>query len=82
VQLSHPWHPRSPQRLPDGEWKAAVLRVRSEFNEMPCLRVTPEQARALFGLSEAADPILSRLAEEGFLVQTSEGQYVRRYPRP
>ena len=82
MQLSHPWHPRSPERLPDGEWKATVVRVRSEFDEMPCLRVTPEQARVLFGLPETADAILNRLAEEGFLVQTPEGQYVRRHPRP
>jgi hypothetical protein len=71
------------ERLPDREWQATVLRVRSEFDEMPCLRLTPQQARLLFGLSNAAsDWVLSRLAHEGFLTQTPEGQYIRRDARP
>jgi len=65
--------------MPEPEWQATVTRVRGEFDEMPCLRVTREQARLLFGLSgNASDCILNRLVEEGFLVQTAEGQYVRR----
>jgi hypothetical protein len=36
--------------MPDGEWNATVTRVRGEVEEMPCLRVTEEQARVLFGL--------------------------------
>jgi hypothetical protein len=60
-----------------------MTRVRSEFDEMPCLRVTPEQARVLFGLpGPASGSILNRLAEEGFLVQTPDGQYVRRNTAP
>ena len=83
MQISHSWRPRSSERLPDREWHAAVTRVRSEFDEMPCLRLTPDQARVLFGLSDAtSDWILNRLAGEGFLVQTADGQYVRRNPRP
>jgi hypothetical protein len=35
-------------------WNATVTRVRAEFEEMPCLRVTPEQARLLFGLADTA----------------------------
>ena len=73
------WHLRGPERMSDPVWQATVSRVRSEFDEMPCLRVTPEQARVLFGLSDSAsDSILTRLAEEGFLAQTPGGQYVRR----
>jgi hypothetical protein len=74
VELDHPWQTRSPQRLSEDDWQATMARVRGEFEEMPCLRVTPEQARALFGLSSpGADWILNRLTEDGFLVQTSQG---------
>jgi hypothetical protein len=59
-----------------------VLRVRGEFQEMPCLRVSAAQARALFGL---ADPlsgwVLSRLTGDGFL-EYRKGEYVRRNAQP
>jgi hypothetical protein len=81
--LAHRWHLRSPDRMPEPLWRATVLRVRSEFDEMPCLRVTRDQARVLFGLTgSASDWILNRLADEGFLMQTSDGQYVRRNTAP
>jgi hypothetical protein len=70
---------RSAGRLPDVVWRDTVRRVKGEFEEMPCLRVTKAQACVLFGLSDdASNGILRRLAEEGFLVLTPEGQYVRR----
>jgi hypothetical protein len=73
------WQERSPDRLPDGEWTATLSRVRGEFAEMPCIRVTPEQARTLLGLSEPASSwVLRRLADEGFLARTPQGEYVRR----
>jgi hypothetical protein len=81
--VATPWHLRSPERLPEPLWRATVQRVRSEFEEMPCLRVTRDQARVLFGLTgSTSDWILNRLAEEGFLVLTPEGQYVRRNTAP
>jgi hypothetical protein len=77
------WQARSSERMTDGLWRATVRRVRGEFEEMPCLRVTPEEARVLFGLTDTTSEwILRSLAEEGFLVQTSDGQYVRRDTRP
>ena len=77
------WKVRSPFRIPDDQWKETMRRVQCEFNEMPCLRVTVEQARTLFGLAgSASDWVLTRLEEEGFLVQTPEGQYVRRNTAP
>ena len=80
---SDAWHARSAERMPDPLWQAMVMRVRSEFEEMPCLRVTPAQAQLLFGLSgDTSDCILNRLAEEGFLIQTPDGQYVRRNTLP
>jgi hypothetical protein len=81
--IGNQWQMRSPERMPDGLWQATVTRVRSEFEEMPCLRVTPAQARLLFGLSEkTSDWILHRLEDEGFLIQTDDGQYVRRHTAP
>jgi hypothetical protein len=73
------WHPRSPSRLPDDVWYATVSRIRGEFAEMPCMRLTVEQARFLFGLNDTATNwILECLAREGFLARTSNGEYVRR----
>jgi hypothetical protein len=81
--IGNGWQIRSPERMPDWLWHATVTRVRSEFDEMPCLRVTPAQARLLFGLpGSASDWILNRLAGEGFLTQTPDGQYIRRSTAP
>jgi hypothetical protein len=53
--------------------------VRSEFDEMPCVRVTVDQARALFGLPGlTCEWILERLLSEGFLSRTAQGEYMRR----
>jgi hypothetical protein len=83
LMLRDHWHRRSPNRLPDVVWNATVHRVRSEFEEMPCLRVTLEQARLLFGLpSQTSGWVLSRLASDGFLMQTGAGEYVRRKTTP
>ena len=65
--------------MPDGVWKATLIRVRGEFDEMPCMRVTPDQAGTLFGLpAPAINWVLERLAAEGFLSLTDQGEYVRR----
>ena len=81
--IGNQWHARSSERMPDGLWEATMSRVRSEFEEMPCLRVTAAQARILFGLSrQTSDWILQRLEDEGFLMQTPDGQYVRRNTLP
>ena len=74
---------RSPYRLPDGMWRATQARVRAEFNEMPCISVTPEQAGALFGVKQPViDWILQHLAADGFLTRTAQGEYVRRQHIP
>jgi len=60
-----------------------MVRVRGEFEEMPCLRVTLSQARRLFGLGEpAASWVLRVLTTEGFLVRTDRGEYIRRAAHP
>jgi hypothetical protein len=59
-----------------------LTRVRGEFEEMPCLRVTEQQARVLFGLPTAASSwVLSSLERAGFLDRTPQGEYVRRTTR-
>ena len=71
---------RSPERIADPVWEETLRRVRDEFDEMPCLSVTPEQARLLFGLpcATVSSSILNRLAQDGFLDQNGNGEYVRR----
>lgn len=69
--------------MTDGEWNATVTRVRGEFEEMPCLRVTEQQARVLFGLPAPASTwVLSCLERDGFLDRTPQGEYLRRTPAP
>ena len=81
--FDHSWKARSPYRMPDLHWRAAVNRIRSEFEEMPCLRVTPADARRLFGLPDPAVTwVLRSLADEGFLMRTERGEYMRRAANP
>ena len=80
--MNSTWQPRSPHRLPDLQWKATVRRVRGEFEEMPCLRVSADQARTLFGLGDPLSGwVLRRLTGEGFL-ECRDGEYARRNPEP
>ena len=70
---------RSHERLPDQVWKATMSRVKGEFDEMPCLRLTRTQACALFGLrSRVCGWVLDRLEADGFLMRTRRGEYVRQ----
>jgi len=74
---------RSPERMPDHAWVTIVSRVRGEFEEMPSLRVTPQQAGILFGLGDPVSTwVLSRLTRDGFLERTTDGEYVRRETAP
>ena len=53
-------------------------RVRSEFLEMPGLRLTPAQAARLWALDRAtSERILDGLTAAGFLARNREGAYVR-----
>ncbi len=80
--MAHLHQPHTAERLSDGEWENTIRRVRAEFDEMPGLRVTPQQARMLFGLPDTVlGRVLGRLAEEGFL-EWRDGQYVRRAMQP
>ena len=56
-----------------------VRRVRSEFDEMPGLRLTFAQAKVLFGLEPGCcQRILGFLSESGYLARTRDGRYGRR----
>jgi hypothetical protein len=65
---------------PDARRDAAgLLRVRSEFTEMPGLRLTLLQAMRLFDLGrEACERVLRTLVEEGTLRLYPDGRYGRR----
>jgi hypothetical protein len=77
------WKPRSPERLPDGEWHVTVNRVRGEFHEMPGMRLSPEQAQTLLGLKTPVSTwVFDKLESEGFLARTPQGEYTRRHDLP
>lgn len=60
-----------------------VGRIRAEFQEMPGVCLTLQQARRLFGLPEdACARILSGLAREGLLRRKADGSYGRSDVRP
>jgi hypothetical protein len=60
------------------EIQAVVDRVRGEFNEMPGLRLTPQQAARLWGLEpRTCDEVLRQLVAAAFL-RWSAGTVVRR----
>jgi hypothetical protein len=51
-------------------------RIRAEFREMPCLRLTPAQARRLFGLrADVCERVFSLLVAEGTLIRGADGRY-------
>jgi hypothetical protein len=54
-------------------------RIRMEYIEMPDLCLTLWQARRLWNLEpKLCDALLSVLVDEGFLVRTTEGLFLRR----
>ena len=55
-----------------------LQRIRGEFVEMPGLRLTPAQARRLWGLErDVCDALLGALVDAKFLAQTRDGAFVR-----
>lgn len=81
--FQHHRESRGPDRMPQRDWELMLARVRGEFDEMPCMRVTPDMARSLFGLPETAvEALLHRLEGEGFLSRTDQGEFIRRTASP
>jgi hypothetical protein len=55
-----------------------LFRIRSEYDEMPGLCLTREQAQRLWGLEEdACEAVLSALVLAGYLKTTHGGAYIR-----
>ena len=55
-----------------------LSRIRSEFLEMPGLKLTVRQAARLWGLESAtSERLLARLADAGFLWRSRDGAYMR-----
>ena len=60
------------------EYATLLQRVRSEFNEMPGLRLTPAQAARLLGLdNRSCQRILNALVSSAFLRRTADGSVIR-----
>jgi predicted transcriptional regulator of viral defense system len=75
--MSGPVRPIPPSN--DGERIAVLVeRARSEFIEMPGLRLTSDEACRLWRLDRTTcRRILERLARSGFLSRTRRGAYLR-----
>lgn len=57
---------------------AVLNAVRREYEEMPGLALTAEQARRLWALEpRVCSAVLRRLVESGYLCKTETGQYAR-----
>jgi hypothetical protein len=57
---------------------ALLNRIRSEFLEMPGLRLTPGQAQRLYGIEQAlCQRALERLVDSRFLCIKPDGRYAR-----
>jgi hypothetical protein len=66
----------TPESIHTGE--EALRRVQGEFLEMPGLRLTPAQARRLWGLdATSCDALLGTLVNEKFLFRTRDGAFMR-----
>lgn len=60
------------------EQSGIAVRIRGEFNEMPGLCLTLQQARRLWALDDATCArVLERLTSEGFLRRNATGIYLR-----
>ena len=66
----------APQPVP--EQAAIATRIRGEFNEMPGLCLTFQQAQRLWALDcTTCASVLDNLLTEGFLRRSSAGVYLR-----
>jgi len=58
--------------------EAMLATVRQEFEEMPGLTLTAEQARRLWALEpRVCGVVLERLVQAGYLCQTETGHYTK-----
>ena len=66
-----------PRDRRSGQARTQLLnRIRAEFREMPCLRLTCRQAQRLFGMrADICDRVLATLIGEGLLTCGSDARY-------
>lgn len=56
-----------------------LQRIRAEFSEMPCLRLTCRQAQRLFGLRpDVCERVMTALVADGTLLRGQDGRYKLR----
>jgi hypothetical protein len=68
-----------PDRRDHARRAQIVRRVRAEYEEMPCLRLTAPQAQRLFGLRpDVCTRVLTALTVERVLWLGSDGRYSAR----
>jgi hypothetical protein len=59
------------------DFRNALLRIQSDYLEMPELKLTTSQARRLWTLSaDVCDAALAALVASGFLTQTRDGSFL------
>ncbi len=72
------WKPSRPVSVNPPSGESIVRLARTEYLEMPGLSLDAGQAARLWNLSLAATKdVLDRLRQDGFLLVTSRGQYIR-----
>ena len=73
--MSAPAHVKSTRA---SEHDRALARLRSEFIEMPGLRLTPAQAARLFGIErQDCERLLRSLVHHRFLTEHHDGSFAR-----
>ena len=69
----------NPERRNHWTREELVARARSEFADMPGLRITREQASKLWSLRpDISERILGQLEQDGVLRRADRGNYCRR----
>lgn len=69
-----PWP--APERRDYESRRQLIRRVRAEFTEMPCVRLTRAQARRLFGLrADVCDRVLAELVSEQTMYCSENDQF-------
>jgi hypothetical protein len=67
-----------PDRRDNASRDQLLCRVRAEFEEMPCLRLTHAQAQRLFGLRlDICDRVLATLVQERTIYRDNDDRYRR-----
>lgn len=60
----------------------ALLKVQTEYIEIPQLKLTAPQVQRLWSLpKDVCEAVLAALIQRGFLVHSSDGAYMRSHAR-